>query len=426
MGFKKKVKILKTADVLDSVTNLFNRTALIYKKCREDNIIVYVDIDNFKLINDTYGHLFGDLLLKRFSEYMEYKLQGIGNIYRYSGDDFVIIFEKVDEDFALNILDEIKEEMKQSLYVNDIKVSISLSAGLYKPFKNESVLEAVRKADIALHEAKNISRSLIIKFTKELEERIVEKTKVVNNVYNAMRQNEICAYYQPIYSTKKNKITDLESLVRWNSSILGPISPAKFIPIIEEAGYIKDLDEYVLKRAVKDLKLLLDNGINIQLSLNVSAETLSYQYIERLLNVLEQNKVSPEYIKIEITETAFLSNKLEIIESVKYAKQKGIKISFDDFGAGYSSIRNLMIFPFDEVKLDKIFIDKILIDDKYNYLAKKFIEVCHYFNYEVVAEGVETKEQFEALRELGCDKIQGYYIEKALPIDKLQVFLQNG
>jgi diguanylate cyclase (GGDEF)-like protein len=426
MGFRKKVKIMKTVDVLDSVTNLLNRTSLIYKRCKEENIIVYVDIDNFKLINDTYGHLFGDLLLKRFAEYMKSKLQGIGNIYRYSGDDFVIIFEKVDEEYALNLLDDIKDEIKSNIYVNNIKVSVSLSAGLYKPFKNEAVLEAVRKADIALHEAKNISKSLIIKFTKELEERIVEKTKVVNNVYNAMKQNEICAYYQPIYSTKENKITDIESLVRWNSSILGPVSPAKFIPIIEEAGYIRDLDEFVLRRAVKDLKSILDKGIKIQLSLNVSAETLSHQYIERLLNVLKQNGVSTEYIKIEITETALLSNRLEIIESVKYAKQKGIKVSFDDFGSGYSSIRNLMIFPFDEVKLDKMFIDKILIEEKYYYLAKKFIEVCHYFNYEVVAEGVETKEQFEVLRDLGCDKIQGYYIAKALPIDKLgDMLLKN-
>ncbi|WDC84850.1 GGDEF domain-containing protein [Caloramator sp. mosi_1] len=161
MGFKKKVKMLKTADVLDSVTNLLNRTALIYKRCREDDIIVYVDIDNFKLINDTYGHLFGDLLLKRFSEYMKLKLQGLGNIYRYSGDDFVIIFEKVDEEYVFNKLEKIKDEIKQSIYVNDIKVSVSLSAGVYKPFKNESVLEAVRKADIALHEAKIFQSHLL-------------------------------------------------------------------------------------------------------------------------------------------------------------------------------------------------------------------------------------------------------------------------
>ncbi|WDC84849.1 EAL domain-containing protein [Caloramator sp. mosi_1] len=203
---------------------------------------------------------------------------------------------------------------------------------------------------------------------------IIEKTKVVNNIFNAMKLNEISSYYQPIYSTKDNKITDVESLVRWNSSILGPISPAKFIPIIEEAGYIKDLDEYVLKKAIGDFKLLLDKGLDIQLSLNVSVETLSYQYIDKLLKVLNKNQVSPESIKIEITETALLSNKTEIIESVKYAKQNGIRVSFDDFGSGYSSIRNLMIFPFDEVKLDKMFIDKILIDDKYRYLAKSLLK----------------------------------------------------
>lgn len=402
------------------VIGVLDRSELIDKVCNKDETVVYIDIDNFKLINDTYGHTFGDLFLKAFSEYLLDKIKDLGRLYKYSGDDFIIIFKNVLIDEIRLFLENISKNLKHDFKAEDIKISVSISAGIYKPYENEEVLEAVRKADIALHEAKKTSKSMIMMFNDELEQRIIEKTGVVNNVYNAMKSNEIDVHYQPIYCNLNGKITDIEALVRWNSSTLGYVSPAKFIPIIEEAGYIKDLDLYVLNKSIETISSIIKEGYDITLSINVSAETLSLEYAEDILNIAGKYSMPFENIKIEITETALLSNNQFIINTVNKIKESGIKVAFDDFGVGYSSIKNLMIFPFDEIKLDKIFIDNILKNDRYKFLAQKLIEVCQHFNYKVVAEGVETEEQFNMLKELGCDKIQGYYISKPLPLGELK------
>lgn len=426
---EKKIKKLAYYDIL---TGLPNRTYLnetlkneleVAKTSGIGGVVFFIDVDNFKILNDTFGHGFGDEILvdigKRFKELVgEDKF-----IARLGGDEFIILLKNINDRTVIdNILNEIVSSFEKPFYIEEKEFYLTISIGvtLY-PKDGDNLDELLKNADTAMYRAKDSGRARYVYFEKDMNEKSFEKMQMQNKLRNAIENDELVLYYQPKVDLKNNEIIEYEALIRWISPDYGFVPPDRFISIAEESGLISKLGAWVFERACEFSKKINNNSKdNIIVSVNVSVvELMNVNYISTIKKILEKIEVNPKSIGIEITETALMES-FETNEAIlNELIELGIQVSLDDFGTGYSSLNYLKKIPTNILKIDKSFVDDIKNDEIDETIIKAIIEIAHKLNLEVVAEGVETEEQKDKLKEYKCDQIQGYLISKPLPEDDI-------
>jgi diguanylate cyclase (GGDEF)-like protein/PAS domain S-box-containing protein len=392
--------------------------------------LLFIDIDNFKFVNDTFGHVYGDALLAKIAEKLKSLICDRIHVARFEGDEFfVFILDTNDaevKDLSAKILALINEEME--VQGKKSFVSASIGIALYPEHAN-NFEELMQYADTAINKAKYGGKDRFEFFDFKLHERIKNRVEITSQLRGALENNELLLYYQPQLDMKTCKITGLEALIRWNNPQQGMVSPAVFIPIAEETGLIIDIGNFVLREAAGFVRQLRELGFHdVKIAVNVSVMQMNEKdFVANLLQIIKDYKIPPSSITLEVTESILIKSFDVIREKLVSLRKEGFHISLDDFGTGYSSLTYLKTLPINCLKIDKSFIDDIATNEIDKGLTVSIIQIAHQLGLSVIAEGVEQMEQYHYLFNNECDSIQGYYYSKPLPEEQvIQLIYANN
>ncbi|MBF6634134.1 MAG: EAL domain-containing protein, partial [Planococcus sp. (in: Bacteria)] len=410
---------------LDSLTELPNRR--LFNDRLESSIdqaadngmvlsILYLDLDQFKLINDTYGHQTGDRLLIEASARIKSCISKTDTLARLGGDEFIVLLLNADYRKTEAVAQKILGVLNEPFLLNDETVFTTSSiGGSLFPSDGQSPEILVKNADIAMYRAKEEGRNNFQFFTSEMNELVSRKSKIATSIRKGLDLGEFTVHYQPQIDITSERIIGVEALIRWDHSLLGPISPAEFIPIAEENGMILHIGEYVLNTACQQNKSWQDAGLDpFRVAVNISAKQFSQGNIAGVVtSALTQSGLAPEFLELELTES-IIQGTASAISKMQELKAMGIHLSIDDFGTGYSSLSYLKMFPIDTLKIDQHFTRNIHSNPKDAALVDTIIQMAHNLELNVIAEGVETPEQLAFLKTKKCNQAQGYFFHKPM------------
>ncbi len=430
-------KKLYNLSVTDPLSGLANRTYLQERlkyiiadsqRNHQEFALLFLDLDHFKRVNDLLGHNVGDELLQNISLAIKSQLRLNDVVARIGGDEFVIVLTHYKGEVELiEIIERIQQKLCTPWLIQTYPINITSSIGItIYPKDGCDATTLMKNADIAMYEAKDKGRQRYYFFTEELNNKTQKYIMLNNAMKQALADNEYHLYYQPQHDINSGEIMGAEALIRWISPEKGIISPNDFIPIAENNNFIIELGYWVLEEAIKQKSLWEQQGINIEISINVAAKQLQqHDFVFKLKKLLVKYVVKPVEIVIEITEYVFLQNNDHIHKVFNEIKALGVQISLDDFGTGYSSLSYLKSFPIDILKIDKLFIDDYCTE-KGAVFINTIITMAHSLQLKVIAEGVETAEQVSFLRAKQCDYFQGYFGSKPIPNKAFeQLFVNN-
>lgn len=391
--------------------------------------VMFLDVDRFKLINDTLGHNMGDMLLKEIADRLHSCLRDVDTLARMGGDEFTIIVSNiVSIEGVVVVAERIVEALKEPFHIDDRELFVSVSVGIsIYPSDGEDAETLVKNADTAMYRAKGGSQSNCQLFTEAFNTADLERMTLENGLRKATERNELLLHYQPLVDMETGRTLGAEALVRWRHPEYGLVSPGRFIPLAEETGLIVPISYWVLRTACAQNKAWQDQGHpRITVSVNLSARLLHQEgLVDRVSQILAETGLEPEYLDLELTESALMENADTAIRVLTELKNLGIRVSLDDFGTGYSSLSYLRKFPIDSVKIDQSFVKDITTNPDDAAIASAVVAMSHSLKLKVIAEGVETLEQLEFLRSLKCDEIQGYFISRPVPATELQQILEE-
>lgn len=414
----------------DEVTGISNRryfmkeASRLIRECSGEKIaFIFIDLDNFKYVNDTYGHDSGDALLYEFSRIiLEMKIEN-SFLARYGGDEFILVQNNIGEKNQIKaMLDNIIKKLSNPLIINGKEIDCTLSIGVsIYPLDGKELGILLKRADMAMYLAKINGKNRYEFFDLKILEILDREFQIEKGLRIAIDNGEIKLVYQPKVMIDTGRVMGFESLVRWDSKDLGMVSPKEFIPIAENSGLIIPIGKYIIDESFKKCKeLSLKSSKKFKMAINLSEVQIRddeiVDYIAKLLNKYD---LDASYIELEITESIIMKSADKNIKTLEKIKRLGVTLALDDFGTGYSSLSYLRTLPIDVLKIDKSFIDGILIEEKSEYIINSIIELSHYLNLLVVAEGVETREQLVYLEKSSCDIIQGYYFSKPVEFDEI-------
>lgn len=384
-------------------------------------LMIYLDLNNFKFVNDSYGYTAGDKLLLSFSATLKRFCNSSEICAHLHADHFAILLKKrehVIEDLQTAILESIESE--RELNLSDI---LTCSYGVYTiPDPDESIASCISKASVALKEGRSSQRTVAY-YDQHLLDKITNENKMTRWMHQGLSEKEFQIYLQPKVNLERSEVTGAEILVRWNSEPFGFLPPDEFIPLFEKNGFIVDLDFYVLEATCRILKqsLKISPERTVVLSVNVSRVTLfQNDFIKRFVQMAERYGVPPKYLEIEITENVFIFDANTVEQILSQLRSHGFSISMDDFGSGYSSLNLLRELPIDVLKIDRIFLQESIRVEKAYAIIKSVVEMAHSLNMVVVCEGVETLAHAEFLKTIHCAVGQGYYFSKPIPLSAFQ------
>lgn len=427
---KKKKELIYQAEH-DILTHLPNRTYL-YKNIDRWNVkysdgyyVLFIDLDNFKNINDKFGHSIGDKILIEVAKRLKKYFSNGEMLIRQGGDEFIILFPLINLKKLEATLKDLMLDSSQEYIIDIQKFRIGFSIGVCEyPKDATSIEDLLSLADIAMYDAKR-RKNTYSHYNDKLNKEMMFKADIEQELRGAIKNNEIWMVYQPQVYAKNGAIYGVESLVRWKNKKLGFVPPDKFIEVAEQSGLILELGEYIFRKALGEIsKLKTEMGIDFRLSVNISvAQFMEKGFLPRLLKVIEEFDFDKSFLTLELTESMSIEATDHILPVLNAIKDEGIEISMDDFGTGYSSLSVLRELPIDELKIDKSFIDVILSDEKEGALVSGIVNIGKNFQMVTLAEGVEDVEQLEILKSFSCDIIQGYYFSKPLKIDELKEYL---
>jgi diguanylate cyclase (GGDEF)-like protein len=422
----------------DSLTGLPNRAmftellkAEIESSSRRNEYmfaVLFLDLDRFKNINDSLGHTHGDLLLVAFAERLERTLRPVDTLARFGGDEFAILLSGMtDATDAVRVAQRIQDELSQPFVLDKnsafatASIGIALSSSGY-----DRADDILRDADIAMYRAKENGKARYEVFDHGMHARAVSRLQLESDLRQAVEQKEFCVYYQPIVSLQTGRLAGFEALVRWNHPRRGLVSPADFIPVAEETGLIVPIGEWVLNEAcarVRQWQIDSPSHRSLSLSVNLSARQVAQpDLLNRIKEALDHSKLNPHCLKLEITESVVMENAEAAAQMFKQLRSLGVQLSIDDFGTGYSSLSYLHRFPLNYLKIDRSFVTRLTTDND-NAIVRTISTLARNLGMEVIAEGIETEEQFQQLKMLGCEYGQGYLFSRPVANESVEHLL---
>jgi diguanylate cyclase (GGDEF)-like protein len=386
--------------------------------------LLYIDLDHLKDVNDTLGHPIGDKLLRGAAERMLQVAGGSNVVGRLGGDEFAIIQVDLDEaSAAADLAAKIRDTIRKPFEIDGLRITIDLSVGIsIAPADGIHPDDILKAADIALYEAKNAGRGIHRFYHRDMDVRLQERSLIGQELRDAIPNGELELYYQPIIALSDGQTKSVEALLRWNHPTRGFVEPAKFIPIAEESGMIVPIGEWVLRSACAEA---VNWPEHISVAVNVSADQVTDPHFgELVISSLAYSGLKPLRLTLEITETVFLKSSKENLETLRSLHQLGVQLAMDDFGTGYSSLSYLLDFPFNTIKIDRSFVSALSHNKKSRAIAKAVVNLARSLHLDVIAEGIETEDQLERLRKLGCSQGQGYLLGRPTTTSKIRKRLE--
>ncbi|UCZ53235.1 EAL domain-containing protein [Bacillus shivajii] len=411
----------------DTLTDLPNRrhfTMTLADYLKESKLkgtkhaLLMLDVDNFKMINDIYGHSFGDELLLNLGERLKECLLENMVLFRISGDEFAILLSHISGEVeVLDVANNLVNLFNETIEINNVECSVSTSVGItFLPKDGNDPDTLLKNGDMALYWAKKKGKNVIEVYSEQLQNQFLEKKRMELALKQALEKNEFELFYQPIFDLTSGEITATEALLRWEHPTKGSVSPADFIPIAEETGLIFPIGEWVLREACQQLNKWNNNEVgNICMKVNLSAKQF-YQtnFVKNLQRIIKETKINPTCLELEVTESIMMQQTEQAIASLEELSKLGVKLAIDDFGTGFSSLGYLKRFPIDTLKIDRTFVWDIHKDKKTEAIVQTIIHLAKALELDIVAEGVETKQQLQFLSEEKCEYIQGYLLSKPI------------
>jgi len=420
----------------DSLTSLPNRTLLLDRiehaihtaKRESHNIsLLIIDLNDFKEVNDTLGHVAGDNLLVEVGSRISQVLREVDTVARIGGDEFAILLPHTDEEQAIVISQKILSSFNKTIEIEGIDVSVSASIGIgIYPNHGEDVHTLLRYADIAMYVAKRNKIGFEVYNEKE-DEHSVKRLSMTRDFRDAITNNKLTVNFQPIFDIRSKEFVSVEALSRWHHPEYGFVPPEKFIFLAEQSGLINTLTYWVLDKSIEQVSKWNKTGKKLIASVNLSVFSFKDpDFISEVRSALIKYNFPSEYLKLEITESAMMENPLRATEILTELHSMGIKLSIDDFGTGFSSMMYLKKLPVDELKIDKSFVIGLDNDKSNDTIVRSTIDLAHNLGLKVVAEGIETEVVYDLLTEYQCDMAQGYYLSRPVPADELEQLLINN
>jgi len=442
--FKEKERMAYQAKH-DALTQLPNRHLLlerireaIQKKNygKKKVAVLFLDLDDFKKVNDAYGHSTGDVLLVKVVERLKTINRSTDAFARLGGDEFIIVLESLPdeeiaaEEIAMRAAQRILEALKLAFHLNqhDFFISGSIGISLY-PRDGADPETLLKNADTAMYRAKETGRNRFQFYTREMNARIIDRLTMENDLRQAIKKEEFQVYYQLLVGVHEKQITGVECLLRWNHPERGLIFPSEFIPLVEKTGLIVPLGEWVIRTACEQALQWTEMGFpSMRIAVNLSPLQFSQEnFSETVAEILLETALPPHCLSLEITESMIMKDVKAAVFTLTALKSMGIHIAIDDFGTGYSSLSYLKSFPIDQLKIDQSFVRDVITDTNDAAISKAIIAMAHSMNLSVIAEGVETEEQASFLKSNGCDELQGYhYCRPVVEKEMTQILMTGG
>ncbi len=423
----------------DQLTGLPNRALLLDRidqalimAQRQSTIfaVLFFDLDRFKIINDTLGHTMGDEVLKNVANRLTGYLRKSDTLARQGGDEFTVVAQNIKSIKDISkIAENIFSAFKGPFNINGQKFSISVSMGI-SIYPNDGVDAdtLIKNADIALYKSKDEGRNSYCFYNSTMDEGIAKRLTLGNKLCQAIEKDEFLIHYQPQVNTATGEIFGLEALVRWQEPEGELISPGEFIPVAEDTGLIIPLGEWVLREACRQNKKWQDAGLNeVTVSVNISMlQFKQKEFVDKVKTILDETGLAPKYLELELTESIVMKDVDSTLKILHELKSMGLRLSIDDFGTGYSSLEYLKRMPIDMLKIDQSFMKDITVSPDDIVIAKAIIQMAHNLQMDIIAEGVESREQLELLNTLKCNRVQGYLFSRALLCDDVTGLLKKG
>ena len=419
----------------DALTGLPNRvlfrdrvvTAIAQaQRNRRSLAVMYLDLDHFKLVNDGLGHSIGDKLLAHVAERLQGVVRASDTISRLGGDEFTLLFNEVgSSDAVASLARKILHSLARPFRVDGHELFVTASIGIsIYPSDGADGETLLKCADSAMYRAKELGRNQAQLFTASMNERYVQRLALEQSLHHAIERRELELHYQPIYERTRRRAVGVEALIRWNHPDRGLVSPADFIPLAEETGLIVPIGEWVVGEVCEQLRRWHEAGLDTKAAINISAPQLQQPAFPRIVvDCLRRNGLAPSSLQIEITESVAVQNFEASMKVLRELRDHGVGIAIDDFGTGQSSLVYLRRFPIDTVKIDQSFVRDVTTEDSAAAIVSYVISLAHTLRFEVVAEGVETEEQYQFLRLNACDRLQGFLFSPARPASEIEALL---
>ncbi|MGH1462962.1 MAG: putative bifunctional diguanylate cyclase/phosphodiesterase [Neptuniibacter sp.] len=421
-------------DVLTGLSNRYHFSHMLeqtiqdHQRYQQKFALFYLDMDYFKEVNDEWGHHFGDELLCLFAERMKHNVRSDDLIARLGGDEFIIVLKNLISGSETELLAEkLKKDLGEPFPIDGQFLSLTHSLGIAMFPEDGVTMEALlQKADRAMSQAKKEGRNRIAFFNNDLNQEVKRHVQVHNEILNGIREGQFELFFQPIMNLESGKIRKCEALIRWNHPEQGLVTPIHFIPIAEQTGAILALGNWVLEETCHLQRRMKDIGLDIRISLNRSVAEFQPKNIDSLwMDVLNSFGIKPDEIVFEITESLLMDGADSQLDKIHSLRNKGLAFSIDDFGTGYSAINYLRNYPIDYLKIDRSFVQDLLIDEQDRTLVEVIIKMGQTLGIKVIAEGVEEQAQLELLKEFGCDFVQGYLLGRPMPYDQFVELLKK-
>jgi diguanylate cyclase (GGDEF)-like protein/PAS domain S-box-containing protein len=429
---KMEEKISKLA-YFDDLTGLFNKksfTEYVDKKISENLrnelslAIMYVDLDSFKLVNDTLGYQLGDKIIIQAAQRLTENLRISDTTARVGADEFLVLLQNnPDEDTIHIIAEKVNEAFRREFLIegNDVHITASIGVAVY-PLDGNDADTLIKNANIAMHRAKEKGKNKYEICNPTMKENLIETMMLTNQLYRAVADNEFELYYQPQVDTCNGNIVGFESLIRWQHPESGIVPPNRFIPIAEKTGLIIQIGEWVIEQACKQMKIWQDSNIVLApISVNLSAKQfVDYDLIGKVSEVINSTGIEPKYLEFEITESVLMEDIVSISHTLKELSKLGVRIAIDDFGTKYSSLNYLKQLPINKLKIDMSFVQGINVNHKDEIIINTIIALAKKLKMSVLAEGVESFRQMNFLKKADCHIVQGYYLYRPMPPTKIE------
>ena len=420
----------------DMLTGLPNRTLFkdrLEQDCRIADrskrfvAVLFMDMDHFKVVNDTLGHMVGDLLLQAVAARLKEVFRASDTVSRLGGDEFAVIIPELEhaEDIE-HVIESVIDRFKVPFNILDRELFVTFSIGLsYYPLDDSNADNLLRNADTAMYQAKKLGRNRHQRYSIEMTSQANMNLSLQNGLRRAIKEGEFVLHYQPQIDLKSGVMTGVEALVRWQHPKDGLMSPAQFIPVAEETGLIVPLGEWILRTACMQAKVWQDQGLpDITVAVNLSSRQFKEEgFTQRVIEIINETGVEPKYIELELTESILMENMNSVSQALDDFKKEGISLSLDDFGTGYSSLSYLKLFPIDKIKIDQSFVRDVIMNKSDASLVKAIISMARTLGLKTIAEGVETQEQLDFLRAEGCKEVQGYFLGRPMPAEQLSFYV---